>query len=175
LASQAVTNRRPPQDLPRGARRATPSAGTMVIIGVPVVLVLTLLWQMAGSLLRTEIVARDAVAISTVSLEADPLGSRIDFVLVDRTGHDASVNGDVTIALREPDGTIWQSTRHVTSGAFKTLTQPGLLQGRMGYSLTVPSTDWLRTPRRGGGATINVVVQPADGPPFSTVAEQRFP
>ena len=51
----------------------------------------------------------------------------------------------------------------------------GLLAGRVGYSVVVPATDWLRAPRRGGSATVSINVQPADGTPFSTVAEERFP
>ena len=50
-----------------------------------------------------------------------------------------------------------------------------LLAGRVGYAVVIPATDWLRTPRRGGAATVSVSVQPTDGVPFSTVAEERFP
>src|SRR5437870_4913206 len=88
----------PPQ--PRVRR----SAGTWVIIGVPIMLLLLLVWQIGSSMLHTEVAVRDAVAVSRVSLEADPAGSRVDFVLVDRVGQDTTVNGDVTVKLREPDG-----------------------------------------------------------------------
>ena len=117
----------------------------------------------------------DAVAVSRVSLEADPLGSRIDFVLVDRVGNDTTVNGDLNIKLREPDGTVWQTTRSVTASDFRTLPDGGLLAGRTGYSVVIPASDWLRAPRRGGSATVTLSIQPTDGTPFSTVAEERFP
>jgi hypothetical protein len=51
----------------------------------------------------------------------------------------------------------------------------GLLAGRTGYSVVIPASDWLRAPRRGGSATVSVSIQPTDGTPFSTVAEERFP
>jgi hypothetical protein len=146
-----------------------------VIIGVPVVLLLLFVWQVGSSILRTEIAIRDAVAVSRVSLEADPLGSRIDFVLVDRVGQDTTVSGDLNIKLREPDGTLWQTTRRVSASDFAVLPGGGLLSGRLGYSVVIPPSDWLRAPRRGGSATVSVSVVPADGAPFSTVAEERFP
>jgi hypothetical protein len=146
-----------------------------VIIGVPVVLLLLFVWQVGSSMLRTEIAIRDAVAVSRVSLEADPLGSRIDFVLVDRVGQDTTVSGDLNIKLREPDGTLWQTTRRVSASDFAVLPGGGLLSGRLGYSVVIPPSDWLRAPRRGGSASVSVSVVPADGVPFSTVAEERFP
>jgi hypothetical protein len=146
-----------------------------VIIGVPVVLLLLFVWQVGSSMLRTEIAIRDAVAVSRVSLEADPLGSRIDFVLVDRVGQDTTVSGDLNIKLREPDGTLWQTTRRVSASDFAVLPGGGLLSGRLGYSVVIPPSDWLRAPRRGGSASVSVSVVPADGAPFSTVAEERFP
>ena len=156
-------------------KKSRGSAATWVMIGVPVLLALTLAWQIGSSLLRSEIALRDPVAVSRVSLESDPLGSRIDFVVVDRSGQETTVNGDMTIKLREPDGTVWQTARTVTAADFGPLSGGGLLTGRVGYSLVVPATDWLRAPRRGGSATVSINVQPTDGTPFSTVAEERFP
>jgi hypothetical protein len=138
-------------------------------------LVLLVVWQVGSSMLRTEIAVRDAVAVSRVSLEADPLGSRIDFVLVDRIGQDTTVNGDLNIRLREPDGTLWQTVRKVTASDFVLLPGGGLLAGRLGYSVVIPPSDWVRAPRRGGSATVSVSVVPSDGATFSTVAEERFP
>ena len=160
---------------PKATRKSRGSAATWVIIGVPVLLALSLAWQIGSSLLRTEIAVRDAVAVSRVSLEADPFGSRIDFVVVDRSGQETTLNGDMTIKLREPDGTVWQTARSVTAADFGPLPEGGLLAGRVGYSVVVPATDWLRAPRRGGSATVSINVQPAEGTPFSTVAEERFP
>jgi hypothetical protein len=155
--------------------RVRRSAGTWVIIGVPILLLLLFVWQVGSSMLHTEIAIRDAVAVSRVSLEPDPLGSRIDFVLVDRVGNDTTVSGDLNIKLREPDGTLWQTSRRVTASDFGLLPGGGLLSGRLGYSVVIPPSDWLRAPRRGGSATVTVSVVPADGAPFSTVAEERFP
>ena len=156
-------------------KKSRRSAATWVIIGVPVLLALSLAWQIGSSLLRTEIAVREAVAVSRVSLEADPLGSRIDFVVVDRSGQETTVNGDMAIKLREPDGTVWQIARNVSAADFGPLPEAGLLAGRVGYSVVVPATDWLRAPRRGGSATVSINIQPTDGAPFSTVAEERFP
>jgi len=155
--------------------RSRRSVGAWVMIGLPVLLALTFAWQVGSSLLRTEIVARDAVAVSRVSLESDVAGSRIDFVVVGRGGQETTVSGDLQIKLREPDGAVWQTSRTVTAADFRPLPDGGLLAGRIGYSVIVPATDWLRVPRRGGAATVSVNVVPADGTAFSTVAEERFP
>jgi len=168
----------PPRPRPIGsssARKGRISAGTLVIFGVPALLLLMFAWQLGSGLLRTEIAVRDAVAVSRVSLESDPVGSRIDLVLVDRVGQDTTVNGNLNVKLREPDGTLWQTTRAVTAADFTTIVDGSLLAGRNGYSVTIPASDWLRAPRRGGAATVSVNVEPTDGTPFSTVAEERFP
>jgi hypothetical protein len=146
-----------------------------VLVGVPILLLTLFVWQIISPMLRTEIAVRDAVGFSRVSLEADPAGSRVDFAVVDRVGRETTVTGDVNIKLREPDGTLWQTTRSVTAANFVTLPEGGLLAGRTGYSVVIPSTDWLRAPRRGGAATVSVSIQPIDGALFSTVAEERFP
>ncbi len=156
-------------------KKARQSAGTWVIIGVPIVLLAVFAWQVLSPLVRTEIAVRGAVSFSRVTLEADPLGSRIDFALVDRIGQETTVNGDLTIRLREPDGTVWQTIRSVTAANFGPLPEGGLLAGRTGYSVVIPASDWLRVPRRGGAATVSISVQPTDGTGFSTVAEERFP
>jgi hypothetical protein len=132
-------------------------------------------WQIVSPLLRAEIAVRDAVGFSRVSLEADPLGSRIDFAVVDRVGQETTVNGDVTIKLREPNGTVWQSNRSITAANFVILPEGGLLAGRTGYSVVIPTSDWLRAPRRGGAATVSVSITPTERATFSTVAEERFP
>ena len=58
--------------------------GMYVLIGVPALLALFLAWQVVTPMLRTEIVAHTAVAVSKVSLESDPQGSRVDMVLSNR-------------------------------------------------------------------------------------------
>src|SRR5207244_6101183 len=156
-------------------RKVRRSAGTWVMIGVPILLVAMFAWQIVSPLLRTESAVRDAVGFSRVSLEADPAGSRIDFAVVDRVGQETTVTGDVNIKLREPDGTVWQTTRSLTPANFVTLPEGGLLSGRTGYSVVIPASDWLRAPRRGGSATVSVSIKPTDGVLFSTVAEERFP
>ena len=164
-----------PASASTASRKTRRSAGTWVMIGVPVLLGLTFLWQITSTMLHTEIAVRDAVAVSRVSLEADPVGSRVDLVLVDRVGQDTTVNGDLSVRLREPDGTVWQATRRVTPSDFKPLGEGGLLAGRLGYSVVIPASDWIRAPRRGGSASVNVTVQPVEGTAFSTVSEERFP
>jgi hypothetical protein len=146
-----------------------------VLFGVPALLVLFFAWQVASSLLGTEVVVRGAVAISRVSLEADPQGARVDFVVVDRFGAETTADGEVAVQVREPDGSVWQATRNVSSGDFKSLPAGGLLAGRLGYSVVVPASDWMRAPRRGGAATVSVSVQPTGGAAISTMAEERFP
>jgi hypothetical protein len=163
------------QPAPAPQRRSQRSAGVWVIIGVPILLGLIFAWQFATTLLHTESAVRSAVAVSRVSLEADPAGSRVELVLVDRIGQDTTLNGAMVIKLREPDGTVWQASRGVTPSDFVPLQSGGLLAGRVGYSVVVPTTDWMRAPRHGGAATVSVDVTPAEGAGFSTVAEERFP
>ncbi len=155
--------------------RPRPPIGAWVLIGVPALLVVLFVWQVASSMLRTEVVVRGAVAISRVSLEPDPQGARVDLVIVDRFGAETTMAGDVAVQVREPDGGMWQASRTVSSGDFKTLPTGGLLAGRLGYSVVVPASDWMRAPRRGGAATVSVSVQPTAGAAFSTMAEERFP
>ena len=175
MVAAAIASRPLSQPAPGPLRRSPRSIGTWVIIGVPILLGIVFVWQLASSLLHTEIAVRSAVAVSRVSLEADPAGSRIDLVTVDRVGQETTFNGDLTIKLREPDGTVWQTSRSITAADFVTLQNGGLLAGRMGYSVVIPSTDWMRAPRRGGAATVSVDVVPTEGAAFSTVAEERFP
>jgi hypothetical protein len=156
-------------------RKSRLSGGVWVLIGVPVLLLAVFGWQVGSTLLHSDQVVRGAVAVARASLESDPAGSRIEFVLVDRVGQETTVNGDLSIRLREPDGAVWQATRAVTAADFVPLPAGGLLAGRVGYSVLIPSTDWLRAPRRGGAASISVAVQPTDGVAFSTTAEERFP
>jgi hypothetical protein len=162
-------------NLSQGLKKARRSAGSWVIIGIPILLVAVFAWQVLSPLLRSEIAVRDAVGFSRVSLEADPVGTRIDFAVVDRVGLETTVSGDVNIKLREPDGTVWQSSRTITAADFGSLPAGGLLAGRTGYSVIIPASDWLRAPRRGGSATVSVSIQPTGGTSFSTVAEERFP
>jgi hypothetical protein len=178
----AVATVRPHTSLSTGSsnlnlsmRKARRSVGTWAMIGVPILLAALFVWQIISPLLRTDVTVRDAVGFSRVSLEADAVGSRIDFAVVDRVGQETTVSGDVNIKLREPDGTVWQTTRSVTAADFRTLPDGGLLAGRTGYSVVIPASDWLRAPRRGGSATVTLSVQPTDGTAFSTVAEERFP
>jgi hypothetical protein len=134
------------------------------------------LWQIGSGFIHTDVVVRQAVAVGRVSLESDPAGSRVDIVVVDRVGQETTVNGTLGVKLREPDGTLWQTTRTVSANDFQPLPDGGLLAGRSGYSVIVPASDWARAPRRGGSATVSITVQPSgDGPAFSTVAEERFP
>jgi hypothetical protein len=162
-----------PTSIGRKSRRPT---GTYVLIAVPLVLAATFVWQIASSMFHTEVVVRQAVAVGRVSLEADPAGSRVDFVVVDRVGGETTFSGDVTIRLREPDGTLWQTTKTLSASDFQPLPDSSLLAGRLGYSVLVPATDWARPPRRGGLATVSISVVPSgDGPSFATDSQQLFP
>jgi hypothetical protein len=172
MARLSVANGRSSNSTPRSPR----SLGSLVLIGVPTLLGLLFAWQLTQSLVRSDVVIRGAVAVSRVALEADPNGTRVEMVLVDRAGSETTVNADVNIKVREPDGSVWQVTRTVGGSDFKTLPAGGLLSGRLGYTVLIPSTDWVRAPRRGGAASVSVTVQPSDGSSaFSTMAEERFP
>lgn len=160
----------PPSNKPR-----RPLA-TYVLIGVPILLALTFAWQVFSSLYHTDIVVRQAVSIGQVTLESDPAGSRIDFVVVDRVGQETTFTGDVTVNLREPDGAVWHTTRTLSADDFQPIKAGGLLTGRPGYSVVIPAGDWARPPRRGGSATVSIDVNPSDGgAPFSTVSSKPFP
>src|SRR5438105_5924286 len=155
---------------PGRAPKTKRPVGTWVMIGIPVLLGLFFVWQLVSPFLRSEIIVHTPVAVSRVTLEPDPQGSRIDMVIVDRAGNETSVSGDLTVKLREPDGAVWQTTRSISSGDFVPLANPGLLNGRVGYSIVVPATDWMRAPRHGGAATVTVTVQPyGGGTAFSTI------
>jgi hypothetical protein len=157
------------------SRTARRSAGTWALIGVPLFLLALFAWQVGASLWHTDVVVRGAVAVARASLETDPAGLRVDLVVVDRVGLDTTVDGMVNVKLRDPDGGVWQNARAVTAADFVQLPAGGLLAGRLGYSVVIPSADWLRSPRRGGSAMVTVSVQPTAGTPFSSVDEERFP
>jgi hypothetical protein len=159
---------------PRTAKTPRPF-GTWVMVGVPLLLGLLFVWQIGSRLIKTEIIVHTAVAVSRVTLEADPLGSRVDLVVVDRGGADTTFSGDLIVKVREPDGTVWQTTRTVSAADFSRVPASRLLAGRVAYSVVVPAADWARAPRHGGSATVSINVVPSDGDPFSTVAEERFP
>src|ERR1700682_185834 len=101
MVAAAIAARPLSQPAPTPLRRSQRSTGKWVIIGVPVLLGLVLVWQFASTLLHTEIAVRSAVSVSRVSLEADPLGSRVDLVLVDRIGQDTTLAGAMSIKRRE--------------------------------------------------------------------------
>jgi hypothetical protein len=146
------------------------------LFAIAAILAATFVWQIVSPMLRSEVAIREAVAVGRVSLEADPAGSRVDFVLVDRVGQQTTVDGTVNVKLREPDGAVWQIARNLTAADFQPLPDGSLLAGRNGYSVVIPASDWARAPRRGGSATVTVSVAPSgEGPTFSTVAEERFP
>ena len=142
MVTAAIASRPLPGSAPAPLKRARRSTGTWVMIGVPVLLGLVFAWQIGTNLLHTETIVRSAVAISRVSLESDPLGSRIDLVLVDRVGQDTTFSGAMSIKLREPDGTVWQSTRDITAAEFAPI-QPA------GSWPAAPATRWSSRPRIG--------------------------
>jgi hypothetical protein len=174
--TNAARTRPPTPTRPTPSSRASRPLGAYVLIGVPVLLGLLFLWQIGSGFLKTEIIVRNAVAVSRVSLEPDPVGSRVDMTFVDRQGGDTTFSGELTVKVREPDGAVWQTVRSISSGDFVTLPSTSLLGGRQGYSIPIPQGDWARPPRRGGAATVSVDAVPADGStPFSSIDEERFP
>jgi hypothetical protein len=147
-----------------------------LFIAIPLVLAATFIWQLASGMFHTEQVVRQAVAVGQVTLESDPSGTRVEFVLVDRVGQEATFSGNINVTLRDPDGAVWQATRSVSPGDFQRLPDDSLLAGRTGYTLLVNARDWARPPRRGGLATISISTSPSDnGPSISTQSQQLFP
>jgi hypothetical protein len=150
--------------------------GTYLLIGIPALLLVTFAWQIASMALHTEVAVRQATSVGQVTLEPDPAGSRVDFVLVDRVGQETTFSGDVVLKLREPDGTYWQTRRTVSATDFQPLPDGSYLAGRSGLSIVIPAGDWARAPRRGGSTSVSIEVAPDDGTTaFSTVSAQRFP
>jgi hypothetical protein len=141
-----------------------------------VVLAATFLWQLSSGLFHTDAAVRQAVAVGQVTLEPDPAGTRVDFVLVDRVGQETTFTGNVNVSVRDPDGAVWQTNRSLTAGDFQTLPDDSLLAGRTGYSVVVNARDWARPPRHGGLANISISATLSDdGPTISTQSQQRFP
>src|SRR5438067_3838930 len=144
--------------------------GTYLLIGIPALLLVTFLWQVASSTFHTEVAVRQATSVGQVTLESDPAGSRVDFVLVDRVGQETTFSGDVLLKVREPDGTYWQTRRTVSATDFQPLPDGSYLAGRSGLSIVIPGSDWAGAPRRGGSSSVSIDVTPDDGSRgFSTV------
>jgi hypothetical protein len=146
-----------------------------VLVGVPVALLLLMVWQIGSGVIQSQVGDHSGVGISRINLEPDTDGARVEVVIVDRLGAETSANGEMTIKVREPEGAVWQVTRAVSDTEFHRLPADSLLSGRIGYTLLVPTIDWARPPRHGGAATVSVSFQPTEGPPFQAVAEERFP
>ncbi len=156
-------------------RRQRPP-GMYVVIAIPIVLALTFAWQVGSSLLHTEVLVRQAVAVGQLTLEPDAAGTRVDIVLVDKVGQETTASGSVKLSLKEPDGSVWQTTRTISDSDFHPLPDGSLLAGRNGLSVVIPASDWARPPRRGGLAVVSITVtMDDDSPPFGTVISQIFP
>src|SRR5436305_702497 len=93
------------------ARKQRRSRSMYVLIAVPVVLAATFFWQIGSSMFHPDSNARQAVSVGPATLEADPGGTRVDFVVVDRAGQETTFNGTLDLRLREPDGRVWQTSR----------------------------------------------------------------
>jgi hypothetical protein len=147
-----------------------------LLMAIPLLLALTFVWQVASGMFHTEEVVRQPVAVGQVSLDPDPAGMRLDFVLVDRVGEATAFNGTLNVTLRDPDGATWETTRNVAPADFQALPEDSLLSGRTGYSLVINARDWARPPRRGGLAMVTITATPNDeSEPFSTKSQQRIP
>ncbi len=149
--------------------------GTYVLIGVPLLLAVMFVWEVLAGAIHTDVITRRAASVAQVTLEPDTAGARVDLVVVDAVGVEVSFSGQLDLSVREPDGMLWRTSRHVDDGDFHPLPADGLLAGREGYSVVVPADDWARPPRTGGLATITVSLTPDDGAPVSTQVQQRFP
>jgi hypothetical protein len=190
----AVQRRAAPRPIRRGPAVVTPlptpgsASGTpdgepqrrsfagWVLIGVPALLGLMFVWQIASGFVHTETVDHAPAGISSLHLEPDPAGVRVDVVLVDRQGAETSASGDLTVKVREPDGSVWQNTRALSPEDFNALPAGHLSGGRLGFSMLVPASDWVRAPRRGGSASVTVTFQRHDdAAPITRQAEERFP
>src|SRR5207248_10502277 len=98
VAATARTRAATPNTTPNASvNKPRRSLASWVLIGIPVVLGITFAWQIGSNLFRSEVAVRDAVSVSRVSLESDPVGSRIDFVVVDRVGQETTVNATVSV------------------------------------------------------------------------------
>jgi hypothetical protein len=146
------------------------------MIGVPILLALLFIWQLVAPMLQSQIAGHEPAGIGRVAVEPDAAGSRIEVVLVDRTGQDVGADGALNVTLREPDGALWQTSRTLSASDFTPLSSGGLLDGRLGYSMVVPTTDWARPPRHGGTGTVNVTFTlSAGGQPLNAIEQTRFP
>src|SRR6185436_9612140 len=92
-ANNAARSRQPTPTRSTHSSRSSRPLGAYVLLGVPVLLGLAFLWQVASGFLKTEIIVRNAVAVSRVSLEPDPVGARVDMTFVDRQGADTTFSG----------------------------------------------------------------------------------
>src|SRR5262249_55400246 len=142
----------------------------------PLVLAVTFVWQIASNVFHTEVVVRQAVSVGQVTLEAEPTGTRLDLVMVDRVGQETTFSGNLDVSLRDPDGAVWQTSRNVAAWVSQPRPDDSLMAGRDVYTLVVPARDWARPPRRGGLATVSITATPSDdGPLVTSQTQQRFP
>jgi hypothetical protein len=159
-----------------GGGTGSRSKAMLVLIAIPLVMAAALAWQVASTVFHTEVVVRQAVSVGQVTLEAEPTGTRLDLVMVDRIGKETTFTGNFDVSLRDPDGAVWQTSRSVAASDFQPLPDSSLMAGRNGYTLLVPSRDWARPPRRGGLATVSITATPNDdGPQVTSQTQQRFP
>lgn len=142
-------------------------------VGVAALALLALIFL--PSFLSGNVGPSDPVAVTRVVLEADPAGTAVLVVLGDRTGTDVSLNGDLSIELREPDGAKYDVTRTLDASSFENLPQGSVLRGRLGYRFVVPPAAWSRPPRRGGQVFVQVTVAPRGADRFSYTGTDTFP
>lgn len=119
--------------------------------------------------------AANASAFGQAAIEKVESGYAVDVVLVDDQDHDAAVAGEMDVQLRQTGGQIWESRQAVTPAQFKPLPATSLLAGRVGYSVTAPSSAWTTPPSSGTPATILVTATPRSGPPITGQVTTVFP
>lgn len=115
------------------------------------------------------------VAIGRTVLEPAASGSVLRLALLDRAGEDTRLNGELQVRVQAANGMEVQFTRPVTPFDFLVAPAGSALDGRLVYSLPIPADAWLRQPSPGEQADVYVIVRPANGEAFTTLATAKFP
>jgi hypothetical protein len=115
------------------------------------------------------------VAVTTVALDPVPDAMGVAFTLADSSAQDTTMDGDVVIEMKEPDGALWTNgTTHLSPSDFGPISA-GPLAGRLGYRMVVANADWPRAPRRGGLGNVVITVTPSGGNPITFSITTIFP
>lgn len=155
--------------------RTRPSNAVIALVVLFTVGIALILLRYLGPLLVTDSSANDPVTIARVALVPVGEGIAVDVVLLDRQGRDTGLDGDLTVDVKQADGSEFHTTRAVTAAGFVPIPGPGPLAGRRGIRTVIPSAAWPRPPRRGTQASITVTAAPRNAALFSAQASDVFP